>query len=125
MGSRLIPTRSSMCGREGKNFVTCILFLSTLLSSNWQDELAKVTAAGYSTVLSAPWYLNYVGNPYTNGGDWIEYYKVEPLSFNGTDEQKKLVLGSGIFFPKSFLLTLQNQEEKVVCGVSTQETQML
>lgn len=55
--------------------------------------LFSVTNAGFGAVLSAPWYLNYVGNPYDNDGDWVQYYVVEPLSFNGTEAQKKLVLG--------------------------------
>ncbi|KAK5879260.1 hypothetical protein CesoFtcFv8_024581 [Champsocephalus esox] len=53
------------------------------------DELAKVTEAGYTTILSAPWYLDYI----SYAQDWQKYYKVEPLNFNGTDEQKKLVIG--------------------------------
>ncbi|XP_056290041.1 beta-hexosaminidase subunit beta isoform X2 [Pseudoliparis swirei] len=52
-------------------------------------EMAKVTAAGFTTVLSAPWYLDYI----SYAQDWQNYYKVEPLGFNGTDEQKKLVIG--------------------------------
>lgn len=59
----------------------------------WKDEMARVTAAGYSAILSAPWYLNYVGDPYDNDGDWLQYYNVDPLDFDGTDEQKKLVIG--------------------------------
>ncbi|XP_029024428.1 beta-hexosaminidase subunit beta isoform X2 [Betta splendens] len=56
---------------------------------NTDKELAKVTAAGYTTILSAPWYLDYI----SYGQDWQKYYKVEPLSFDGTEAQKKLVIG--------------------------------
>ncbi|XP_070780216.1 beta-hexosaminidase subunit beta isoform X2 [Enoplosus armatus] len=53
------------------------------------EEMGKVTAAGYTTILSAPWYLDYI----SYAQDWQKYYKVEPLNFNGTEEQKKLVIG--------------------------------
>ncbi|XP_051907130.1 beta-hexosaminidase subunit beta isoform X2 [Hippocampus zosterae] len=53
------------------------------------EEMRNVTAAGLAAILSAPWYLDYI----SYGQDWLKYYKVEPLSFNGTAEQKKLVIG--------------------------------
>ncbi|XP_040914851.1 beta-hexosaminidase subunit beta isoform X2 [Toxotes jaculatrix] len=53
------------------------------------EEMGKVTAAGYTTILSAPWYLDLI----SYAQDWQKYYKVEPLNFNGTEEQKKLVIG--------------------------------
>uniref|UniRef100_A0A8C4HDY6 Beta-hexosaminidase n=1 Tax=Dicentrarchus labrax TaxID=13489 RepID=A0A8C4HDY6_DICLA len=53
------------------------------------EEMGKVTAAGYTTILSAPWYLDYI----SYAQDWQKYYKVEPLNFNGTEAQKKLVIG--------------------------------
>lgn len=57
--------------------------------SNCNEELHNVTAAGYTTILAAPWYLDII----SYGQDWQRYYKVEPLSFNGTEEQKQLVIG--------------------------------
>ena len=62
-------------------------------NSPWQDELASVTKAGYSAILSAPWYLNYIENPYPTKGDWQSYYLVEPLDFEGSEAQKQLVIG--------------------------------
>uniref|UniRef100_A0A3B3Q3Q2 Beta-hexosaminidase n=1 Tax=Paramormyrops kingsleyae TaxID=1676925 RepID=A0A3B3Q3Q2_9TELE len=59
------------------------------IGSNYQQELQKVTDAGYTTILSAPWYLDYI----SYGQDWQKYYMVEPLDFKGTDAQKKLIVG--------------------------------
>lgn len=59
------------------------------MGSGQQDEMHKVTAAGYTTILSAPWYLDYI----SYGQDWQKYYMVEPLNFDGTDKQKALVIG--------------------------------
>ncbi|XP_068190348.1 beta-hexosaminidase subunit beta isoform X2 [Antennarius striatus] len=53
------------------------------------NEMGNVTAAGYNAILSAPWYLNIINY----GQDWQKHYKVEPLNFNGTEQQKKLVIG--------------------------------
>ncbi|XP_062905312.1 beta-hexosaminidase subunit beta isoform X1 [Mobula hypostoma] len=59
------------------------------LSSTMKAELSKVTLAGFTTILAAPWYLDYI----SYGQDWRKYYQVEPLHFNGTEAQKKLVIG--------------------------------
>ncbi|XP_016049971.1 beta-hexosaminidase subunit alpha isoform X2 [Erinaceus europaeus] len=52
-------------------------------------ELELITAAGLRALLSAPWYLNRI----SYGPDWQAAYKVEPLAFEGTAEQKALVIG--------------------------------
>ncbi|XP_066514621.1 beta-hexosaminidase subunit beta isoform X2 [Hoplias malabaricus] len=59
------------------------------MNNNVEKELQNVTGSGFTTILSAPWYLDYI----SYGQDWQKYYKVEPLSFDGTAEQKKLVIG--------------------------------
>ncbi|XP_071844472.1 beta-hexosaminidase subunit beta-like isoform X1 [Apostichopus japonicus] len=60
----------------------------------WQNEFAKVTSKGYRTLLTSTFYLNRVASPY--GQDWKGYYGVDPQDFNGTDAQKKLVIGGEV-----------------------------
>jgi len=60
----------------------------------WQDTVAKSTAAGYRTILSQPWYLNYI----SYGSDWKTYYKVDPEDFQGSDKQKELMFGGECCF---------------------------
>lgn len=48
-----------------------------------------ITEAGFRALLSAPWYLNRI----SYGPDWQDAYLVEPLAFEGTPEQKSLVIG--------------------------------
>ncbi|KAI1304971.1 Beta-hexosaminidase subunit alpha [Halotydeus destructor] len=55
----------------------------------WLQELADVTEAGYSALLSSPWYLNYIHY----GPDWMDMYTSDPQGFNGTVEQLNKVLG--------------------------------
>jgi hexosaminidase len=32
------------------------------------------------------------------GSDWTDFYKVEPLSFGGSQEQKDLLIGGEVIF---------------------------
>ena len=43
----------------------------------WEAEMGRVTSAGFHSVLSAPFYLNYI----SYGLDWTTYYSVEPTNF--------------------------------------------
>jgi len=54
-----------------------------------QAETARVTEAGYHTIVSSPWYLNYIHY----GNDWSPFYLYDPQNFNGTVAQKQLVMG--------------------------------
>lgn len=53
------------------------------------DEMYAVTKAGYRAILSECWYLS----DFTMGNDWIKFYPCEPMNFNGTSTQMKLVIG--------------------------------
>ncbi|XP_053265041.1 beta-hexosaminidase subunit beta isoform X1 [Podarcis raffonei] len=55
----------------------------------YKEELRRVTKAGHSAILAAPWYLDLI----SYGQDWKKYYSVEPLDFLGWQSQKELVLG--------------------------------
>jgi len=54
--------------------------------------MAAVTKAGFHSVLSAPFYLNYI----SYGLDWVKYYKTEPSDFEGGAEAEKSGLLSGL-----------------------------
>lgn len=45
----------------------------------YKEELRRVTKAGHSAILAAPWYLDLI----SYGQDWKKYYSVEPLDFLG------------------------------------------
>ncbi|XP_054156578.1 beta-hexosaminidase subunit alpha-like [Oppia nitens] len=56
---------------------------------SWQKELFNVTKAGYQSIVSACWYLNYI----SYGTDWPNYYACDPQNFGGSEQQNKLVIG--------------------------------
>ncbi|EGD79101.1 hypothetical protein PTSG_11831 [Salpingoeca rosetta] len=57
--------------------------------NGWNDTMARVTKAGYHSVLSAPFYLNYI----SYGQDWVNYYKVEPTDFDAPEADKDRLVG--------------------------------
>nr|CAD7448180.1 unnamed protein product [Timema bartmani] len=58
-------------------------------TGNQETELAAITSKGYPALLSACWYLDHL----QSGGDWTKFYECEPTDFDGTADQKRLVLG--------------------------------
>ncbi|KAI6243964.1 Beta-hexosaminidase [Aphelenchoides fujianensis] len=85
---------------------------SGLNSASWNQLLAQFTAAGHEVILSAGWYLNYI----SYGDDWKNSidatYYVDPRGFNGTEEQKKKVLG-GIACAWAEFIDATNLESRV------------
>jgi hexosaminidase len=67
-------------------------FVVNVWKGGWQDEMANVTQR-FKAILSSPFYENYIQNPYDNGGDWAQYYLVEPLDFSGSAAQYARVMG--------------------------------
>ncbi|NWU90382.1 HEXB hexosaminidase, partial [Upupa epops] len=59
------------------------------MGKNYAHELSRVTGAGFTAILAAPWYLDYI----SYGQDWKKYYSVEPLNFPGPEKHKKLLIG--------------------------------
>mgnify|MGYP002714359367 CR=1 FL=1 len=57
--------------------------------NGWPTEMKNVAKAGHHVLLSACWYLNYIGY----GTDWYKYYQCDPQNFNGTQQEKNLVIG--------------------------------
>ena len=55
----------------------------------WRDAIGNATAAGYKVLLSAPWYLDHISATV----DWRRFYEEDPEDFDGTEQQRKLVIG--------------------------------
>ncbi|CAG0923883.1 unnamed protein product [Notodromas monacha] len=62
--------------------------------ADWSEYLAYVTGLGHKAILSSCWYLNLI----SYGEDWIDYYQCDPHNFEGSEEQKSLVLGGETTF---------------------------
>ena len=54
--------------------------------------ISEVTKKGYQAILAAGGYLNYI----QYGVDWEPFYSQEPTDFNGSEDQKKLVIGGSV-----------------------------
>ncbi|XP_068215407.1 beta-hexosaminidase subunit beta-like isoform X2 [Palaemon carinicauda] len=69
-----------------KNVIVHIWILHYL--DFWKQSLREITSFGYRAIMSSCWYLSdYVGN------NWRRFYACDPRDFEGTQEQKNLVLG--------------------------------
>ncbi|KAF8566991.1 hypothetical protein P879_07391 [Paragonimus westermani] len=55
----------------------------------WQQEMFRITKAGFPVILSSNWYLNVI----EYGVDWPKFYNLDPSDFGGSKEQISLVLG--------------------------------
>ena len=106
MASNLIPRPSFKFGsvlenasrsiwRRWRPLVGCVQRQQSSRGKSWVGyhfQSFFIFSSGYQTIVSSPWYLNYLSNPYS--WSYIEnYYKADPQNFNGTDQQKKLVIG--------------------------------
>ena len=72
---------------------------------NWESVVDAVTKAGLRTIVSSPWYLNYI----SYGSDSMKIYLEDPQAFGGTEEQERLVVCgevSVVFIIRLFQLTL-------------------
>lgn len=63
--------------------------LSPSKMKGWREYVHDLTEAGHQVILSSCWYINYI----TYGQDWRNFYNCDPTDFQGTPEQKSLVLG--------------------------------
>lgn len=58
--------------------------------NSWREEIVNVTKKGFRTILSSPWYLNYIAY----GLDWPNFYREDPhTSVSDDKELQKLVIG--------------------------------
>ena len=60
----------------------------------WRPVAENATAEGYQLIQSAGWYLDLIKYPEDGySDDWRFFYENDPRDFDGTNEQKELVLG--------------------------------
>ncbi|KFD57778.1 hypothetical protein M513_01448 [Trichuris suis] len=88
---RLDPKRQFIYWQEvfDENTTLPLNAIVQVWKNGHKETLEKVTRSGLNALLSSCWYLNYINY----GSDWHDFYKCDPQDFNGTDEQKELVLG--------------------------------
>ena len=92
---------------------------------NWESVVDAVTKAGLRTIVSSPWYLNYI----SYGSDSMKIYLEDPQAFGGTEEQERLVVGGEVsvvfiirlFSVNSQLFFLQKHKNEIRNGFSKLE----
>uniref|UniRef100_L7LXZ6 Beta-hexosaminidase n=1 Tax=Rhipicephalus pulchellus TaxID=72859 RepID=L7LXZ6_RHIPC len=55
----------------------------------WQTYARTIARKGYQMVVSACWYLNHI----EYGPDWKDFYQCDPRGFNGSEQEKNMVVG--------------------------------
>jgi hypothetical protein len=66
--------------------------------SDWRAAFSRITATNKNVILSGRWYLGMEPDPKNKTAPWINpdwkvWYKTDPYDFQGTLEQKNMVLG--------------------------------
>lgn len=56
---------------------------------DYEQTAQTLTSFNYDIIRSQDWYLHEI----ETGGDWEKFYLIDPIDFNGSDEQNKHVLG--------------------------------
>jgi hypothetical protein len=83
----VFQTAADPVGTLGKDAVISVW------KGGWQATMAAVTSAGMRAVLSNCWYLDIINDDTAWGKEWTHYYQCDPTEFDGTAEQKALVMG--------------------------------
>ncbi|KAI6191492.1 Beta-N-acetylhexosaminidase [Aphelenchoides bicaudatus] len=70
-------------------YPNAIAHLWQLSEDDLKKSIQDLTSKGHQVIVSSGWYLNYI----QYGKDYDKYYYHDIRNFNGTEEQKKMVLG--------------------------------
>ncbi|EFO19340.2 glycosyl hydrolase family 20 [Loa loa] len=76
---------------ENANLTINGMINDNLIAHIWKNtnDMEYATKMGYYAILSACWYLDKIAS----FADWKLYYDCDPQKFNGSEEQKHLVIG--------------------------------
>lgn len=67
-------------------------------TSDWRSPMSRITSSNKRAILAGRWYLGMEPNPLNKTAPWINpdwkvWYKTDPQDFQGTQNQKNMVLG--------------------------------